>query len=165
MPDQICLLAEFDQQDEDCNDMFNINQDADVDSHSDVESHPPLPQAPQQAPLQEQAADLSISAHFAALDNVVANRTCDHFVNDFQQQWKTHLPAIGHVVNSIRPGGHMQRERLKRKADHISRSAAETHSFSQVTNLSVKTANDLLSFVTHVSAVRVVMTHSKCILV
>ena len=48
----------------------------------------------------------------------------------------------------------MQREMLKRKADNISCSAAETHSFAQVTNLSVQAGNRLLPVVSHVSCCR-----------
>ncbi len=129
-------MADSDQPDKDYNDDPNDDphdcNDDPNDDHSDYSDD--LPKSRQQArPLQQSAEDLSISALFAALDSEVANRTSDRFVNDFQQKWKFRLPSEGHVVTSIRPGGHMQRERLKHKADHISRwlksrSTADIHS-------------------------------------
>ena len=45
------------------------------------------------------------------LDDVIGRarsaKTNDSFVNDFRQEWKFWMPAQGHVVNSIRPGGHL----------------------------------------------------------
>ena len=145
------FLVEPDQPDQDYNGGPN---DSDLESDSQLPPQAPLQQAQQQAPPQQQAVDLSISSHFAALEMEVANKTSDSFLKNFQQKWKSQLPAQGHVVNSIRPGGHMQREMLKHKADNISSSAAETHSFAQVTNLSVQAGNRLLSVVSHVSCCR-----------
>ena len=88
--------------------------DSDLESDSQLPPQAPLQQAPQQAPPRQQAVDLSICSHFAALEMEVANKTSDSFLKDFQQKWKSQLPAQGQVVNSIRPGGHMQRERLNK---------------------------------------------------
>ena len=93
-----------------------------------------------------------ISAHLSKLENVLASRTAEGYLNDFQQTWGSRLPGPRAGVASVRPGGHMQREILKRKADDISRSAAETHSFACVEDLSERAGDRLLTFTTNVNA-------------
>jgi hypothetical protein len=93
-----------------------------------------------------------ISAHLSKLEAVLASRTADGYLNDFQQTWGSRLPGPGAGVASVRPGGHMQREIRKRKADGISRSAAEAHSFACVEDLSERAGDRLLTFTTNVNA-------------
>ena len=88
------FLVEPDQPDQDYNGGPN---DSDLESDSQLPPQAPLQQAPQQAPPQQQAVDLSISSHFAALEMEVANKTSDSFLKDFQQKWKSQLPAQGHA--------------------------------------------------------------------
>ena len=83
-------------------------------------------------------------------NNVLASRTADGYLNDFQQTWGSRLPGPGAGVASVRPGGHVQREIRKRKADGISRSAAEMHSFACIEDLSERAADRLLTFTTNV---------------
>ena len=129
----------------------------DDDSHVPDQSIPQIPPAPpQQQPMQQpRALDDAlppISAHLSKLEAVLASRTADGYLNDFQQTWGSRLPGPGAGVASVRPGGHMQREIRKRKADGISRSAAEAHSFACVEDLSERAGDRLLTFTTNVNA-------------
>ena len=134
----------------------------DEDSQASDQSIPQVPPAPPQQQLQPrpiipQPRALTsfppISAHLSDLGTVLASRSADGYLNDFQQTWGSRLPGPGAGVPSVRPGGHMQREGLKRKAEHISRSAAELHSFACVEDLSERAGNRLLTFSTNVSRI------------
>ena len=92
-----------------------------------------------------------ISAHLSKLENVLASKKAEEYLNDFQKTWCSRLPGPGAGIASVRPGGHMQRGIRKRKADDISRSAAETHSFSCVENLSERAGDRLLTITTNVN--------------
>jgi len=136
----------------------------DEDSQAPDQSIPQVPPAPPQQQLQPRpiipqppgralTSFPPISAHLSDLGTVLASRSADGYLNDFQQTWGSRLPGPGAGVPSVRPGGHMQREGLKRKAEHISRSAAELHSFACVEDLSERAGNRLLTFSTNVSRI------------
>ena len=135
-------------------------QGGNEDSEAPDQSISHVPPAPPQQQLQPQpvipqpralAAFPPIAAHLSNLATNLASRTADGFLNDFKQSWGSRLPGPGAGVPSVRPGGHMQRESLKRKAEHISRSAAELHSFACVEDLSERAGNRLLTFSTNAS--------------
>ena len=111
--------------------------------------HPPMPQ-PRPRTSGLDGALPPISTHLSNLANVLASRAADGYLNDFQQTWGSRLPGPGAGVASVRPGGHVQRETRKRKADGISRSAAEMHSFACIEDLSERGADRLLTFTTNV---------------
>jgi len=136
-------------------------RDNDNDRQVPDQSIPQLPPNPPQQPhpamppplRQTSGSDSAlppISTHLSKLENVLASRTADGYLNDFQQTWGSRLPGPGAGVASVRPGGHVQREIRKRKADGISRSAAEMHSFACIEDLSERAADWLLTFTTNV---------------
>ena len=94
-----------------------------------------------------------ISDHLANLEKALVSRTAEEYLNIFQQSWGSRLPGPGAGVASVRPGGHMQRNIRKRKADGISRSAAEVHSFACLEDLSERAGDRLLTFTTNVSCI------------
>ena len=110
-----------------------------------LRQQPPPPMRPQPDALPP------ISAHLSKLESVLASKTADGYLNDFKQSWGSRLPGPGAGVASVRPGGHMQREIRKRKADSISRSAAEVHSFACVEDLSQRAGDRLLTIATNVN--------------
>jgi len=140
------------------------NDDCQVPEQS-ISEIPPAPAGPPQQPPQPRrgrampvmppprASDDTlppISAHLSKLGTVLASKTADGYLTDFQQTWGSRLPGPGAGVASVRPGGHMQRETLKRKAAGISRSAAETYSFACLEDLSERAGDRLLTFTTNV---------------
>jgi hypothetical protein len=108
---------------------------------------------PQLQPRALQDALPMISDHLANLEKALVSRTAEEYLNIFQQSWGSRLPGPGAGVASVRPGGHMQRNIRKRKADGISRSAAEVHSFACLEDLSERAGDRLLTFTTNVSCI------------
>ena len=92
----------------------------------------------------------TISSHLAKLDSLCARGCADKFFKVHTAKWGPSMPRPGDYLHSARAGGADVRETRKRKADGITRMAAESHAFCTSSNLSEKRNDAVLQTFTNV---------------
>lgn len=93
----------------------------------------------------------TMSSHLAKLDSLSARGCADKFFKVHTVKWGPSMPRPGDYLHSARAGGADVRETRKRKADGITRMAAESHAFCTSSNLSQKRSDAVLETFTNVS--------------
>ena len=95
----------------------------------------------------------SMSSHLAKLDSLSARGCADKFFKVHTARWGKSMARPGDYLHSARAGGADVRETRKRKADAITRMAAESHAFCTSSNLSQKRSDAVLETFTNVSTI------------
>jgi hypothetical protein len=93
----------------------------------------------------------TMSSHLAKLDSLSARGCADKFFQVHTARWGKSMPRPGDLLHSARAGGEDVREGRKRKAEDITRIAAESHAFCTSSNLSQRRCDSVLETFTNVS--------------
>ena len=93
----------------------------------------------------------TMSSHLAKLDSLSARGCADKFFQVHTARWGKSMPRPGDLLHSARAGGEDVREARKRKAEDITRIAAESHAFCTSSNLSQRRSDSVLETFTNVS--------------
>ena len=95
----------------------------------------------------------TISSHLAKLDSLSARGRADKFFQVHTARWGQSMPRPGDLLHRARAGGADVGKGRKRKAEHITRIAAESHAFCTSSNLSQRRSDSVLETFTNVSTI------------
>ena len=121
------------------------------DEHPDANADEDLPYMSDDGPEYECEGHGTMSSHLAKLDSLSARGCADKFFQVHTARWGKSMPRPGDPLHSARAGGEDVREARKRKAEDITRIAAESHAFCTSSNLSQRRSDSVLETFTNVS--------------
>ena len=121
------------------------------DEHADENADENLPYMSDDGPEYECEGLGTMSSHLAKLDSLSARGCADKFFQVHTARWGKSMPRPGDLLHSARAGGEDVREGRKRRAENITRIAAESHAFCTSSNLSQRRSDSVLETFTNVS--------------
>ena len=133
------------------------------DEHPDANADEDLPYMSDDGPEYECEGLGTMSSHLAKLDSLSARGCADKFFQVHTARWGKSMPRPGDLLHSARAGGEDVRQVRKRRAENITRIAAESHAFCTSSNLSQRRCDSVLETFTNVSTFKFKLCLKFCL--